>query len=118
MKILKLAFEFLNKPYQEKYNSKAKAYLDKFRKSFEQRTKSEKILCDCLFKVEVSKVQGQHLTRFLGAMEATLIIEGQLEYGQPFEYMQLNGLLGKYTETYASLIVIKSKEFLTLKEVL
>ena len=47
MNILKQAFEFLNKPAQEKYNKKAQAYLDKFKKPYDERTVSEKILTEC-----------------------------------------------------------------------
>ena len=118
MNILKQAFEFLNKPAQKKYNKKAQAYLDKFKKTYDERTASEKILTECLYKIEVAQVMGAGLARFLGAMEATLVIEGHLEYGKSFDYLTLKGLFGDYKENYTQFIVRKSKEYLTIKEVL
>jgi hypothetical protein len=118
MKLLKQAFDFLNKPAQERYNKKATAYLAKFKKSYEDRTVGEKILTECLYKIEVTQVMGPALTRYLGAMEATLVMEGHLEYAKPFEYQETKGLFGNTTETYGEVIVRKTKEFLTIKEVL
>lgn len=118
MNILKQAFDFLNKPAQERYNKKATAYLAKFKKSYEDRTVGEKILTECLYKIEVTQVMGPALTRYLGAMEATLVMEGHLEYAKPFEYQETKGLFGNTTETYGEVIVRKTKEFLTIKEVL
>lgn len=51
-------------------------------------------------------------------MEATLVIEGHLEYGKSFDYLTLKGLFGNYKENYTQFIVRKSKEYLTIKEVL
>jgi len=110
MNILKQAFEFLNKPFQEKYNKRAQAYLDQFKKSYEDRTVAEKVLTECLYKVEVAQPMGQALTRYLGAMEAALVIEGHLEYGKQFD-LQKN-------ETYHKVIVRNTKEYLTNKGVL
>ena len=53
MKIIKQVLDLLNKPAKVKYNKKANAYLDKFKKSYEDRTVGEKILTECLFKIEV-----------------------------------------------------------------
>jgi hypothetical protein len=52
----------------------------------------------------------QALTRYLGAMEATLVMEGHLEYAKPFEYQK--------NETYQKVIVRNTKEYLTKKGVL
>jgi hypothetical protein len=116
MKIIKQVLDLLNKP--AKYNKKANAYLDKFKKSYEDRTVGEKILTECLFKIEVGQAMGPALTRYLGAMEATLVMEGHLEYAKPFEYQKTKGLFGNTTETYGEVIIRNTKEFLTKKEVL
>jgi len=51
-------------------------------------------------------------------MEATLVMEGHLEYAKPFEYQETKGLFGNTTETYGEVILRNTKEFLTIKEVL
>ena len=118
MKIIKQVLDLLNKPAQDRYNKKANAYLAKFKKYYEDRTVGEKILTECLFKVEVGQAMGPALTRYLGAMEATLVMEGHLEYAKPFQYQKTKGLFGNTTETYGEVILRNTKEFLTKKEVL
>lgn len=85
-----------------------------FKKKYNDRTTSEKILCDCLLKLQKNKS-----FRFIGALEAILITEGILKLGQQFEYKTYKGFLGiKYKETYKEVIIRLTREYLTNKNIL
>ena len=102
------------------YITKAKNYLDSFKKTYEERSKSENILVECLYKLEVSETQN---VRYLGAAEAILIMENFLNRpGHPFNYKEKEHrflfMTFKTKETYREHIIRLTKEFLTEKGVL
>jgi len=102
------------------YITKAKNYLDSFKKTYEQRTKSENILVECLYKLEVNETQN---ARYLGAAEAILIMENFLNRpGQSFNYKEKEEkflfMTFKTKESYREHIIRLTKEYLTEKGVL
>ena len=50
--------------YAKSFDNKSKNYLNAFKKSYEERTKSENILVECLYKLEFLESQDR---RFLGS---------------------------------------------------
>lgn len=85
-----------------------------FKKNYNDRTTSEKIFCDCLIQLQTN-----NNIRYVGALEATLISEGILKLGEPFEYKTYKGFLGiKFKETYKELIIRLTKEYLIGKNIL
>jgi hypothetical protein len=102
------------------YINKAKNYLDSFKKTYEERNKTENILVECLYKLEVTETQN---ARYLGAAEAVLIMDGFLNRpGQPFNYKEKEEkflfMTFKTKESYREHIIRLTKEYLTEKGVL
>lgn len=93
---------------QETFDQKATAYLNTFKKSYEERNKTENILVECLYNLEFLNSQDR---RFLGAAESILVIEGVLRNpGTKFDF--------KGKENYKEHIIRLSKEFLTERGVI
>jgi hypothetical protein len=67
---------------KEKFYKKVEAYLNQFKI---ERTKTESILIECLFKLEFLSLDDR---RYIGAAEAILIMEGFLNKGTKFEYQK------------------------------
>jgi hypothetical protein len=103
------------------YITKAKNYLDSFKKTYQERNKTENILVECLYKLEVTETQNE---RYLGAAEAVLIMDGFLNKkpGQPFNYKEKEEkflfMTFKTKESYREHIIRLTKEYLTEKGVL
>lgn len=98
---------------------KAKAYLDQFKKGYEERSKSENIIVECLYNIEVMTKN----PRYLGAAEGVLLMEGFLDSpGSKFDYQEKEHkflfMKFKTTETYEELIIRKCKDFLKSRGVL
>lgn len=98
---------------------KKEEYLSQFKKSYEERSKSENILVESLYFIEF---EGQDDRRFLGAMESVLILNDYMDGGKPFDYEEREQkflfMKFKTKETYKELILRKSKKFLSDKGVL
>jgi uncharacterized UPF0160 family protein len=102
------------------YINKAKNYLDSFKKTYQERNKTENILVECLYKLEVTETQN---ARYLGAAEVVLIMDGFLDkQGKPFNYKEKEEkflfMTFKTKESYREHIIRLTKEYLTEKGVL
>jgi len=104
---------------QKSFNKKAKNYLDSFKKTYEERNKSENILVECLYKLEFLASQD---SRFLGAAEVVLLMEDYIKQGKSFDYREKEEkflfIPYKTKETYREHIIRLIKEYLTEKGVL
>ena len=104
---------------QKSFNSKAKNYLDSFKKSYEERNKPENILVECLYKLEFLASQD---SRFLGAAEGVLLMEDYIKQGERFDYKEKEEkflfIPYKTKETYREHIIRLIKEYLSEKGVL
>jgi len=104
---------------QKSFNKKADSYLEKFKKTYEERSKIENILVECLFKLEFVNLQD---SRFLGAAEAVLIMEDFIKPGGKFDYKEKEEkflfITYKSKETYKDVIIRLAKKYLTEKGVI
>lgn len=95
-------------------SDKKEEYLSQFKKSYEERTKSENILVESLFYIEF---KGLTDNRFLGAMESVLILNDYLTGGKPFDYKEREQkflfMTFKTKETYKELILRLTKNYLS-----
>ncbi len=89
------------------FNKKADIYLNSFKKDFEERTIPENILVECIFKLEFLNSNDN---RFIGAAEATLIMEGYLKIEKEFDYLK--------KETYKEHIIKLIKKYLSDKNLI
>ena len=109
---------------QKSFNNKAKNYLDSFKKTCEERSKSENILVECLYKLEflASFQPDAQDSRFLGASEGVLLMEDYIKQGKSFDYREKEErflfIPYKTKETYREHIIRLIKEYLTEKGVL
>ena len=106
--------------YDKKYELYHTLYLSQFKKGWKDRTTTENIICECLYKLEFHNSQSG---RYLGAAETALIIEGVLEGGgSDFLYEDVTdnvfGVKVNRKETYRELILRLSKKFLKEREIL
>lgn len=103
----------------DKHNEKANGYLNMFKKPFSERTKQESILVECLYMLEFYNSDD---SRFLGAAETVLVVDGYMENGKPYEYRvtpkKLCGVTVNVKESYREHIIRKAKEYLVSKNVL
>ncbi len=117
-------FDLFPFPTQKKFNAGAEKYLSQFKKDFNDRTNAENILVEGLFKLEYVALRSQNLesARFLGAMEAVLLLEEVLKPGDKFDYKtsERKFLFIPYTtkESYREHIIRVAKEYLQSKGVL
>jgi len=106
-------------PHVKKFKSNVNNYNDQFKKEYKDRTISENILIEALFKVEVLLSLDN---RYLGAMEAILILEGALGPGVSLKFQEKEEkfLFIKYKtrETYREHIIRLSKLFLKERGIL
>jgi hypothetical protein len=106
--------------YGKKYELQRTLYLSQFKKSWEDRTTAENIICECLYNLEFHNSQN---ARYLGGAESVLIIKGLLKGDGsefPFENVTDNVFGVKVTrkETYREFILRLSKKFLKEREIL
>jgi hypothetical protein len=94
----KIWFFLFGKRESKKFND----YLSQYKKNYNERTKSENILVDCLYHIELAGLKSD---RYLGAMEAVLILNDVLICGNGFNIQK--------NETYRKYILRLSKEFLS-----
>lgn len=103
------------------YREGGKKYLSQFKKSYEQRSQAESIIAQGLYFLEYQNIETQQL-RYLGALEATMVMEGFIDPGDKFIYQETEKkfLFFKYTEkeSYRNLVIRKAKEYLKSKGVL
>ena len=92
------------------FERKRTEYLSKFKKEYEDRTIAESILVEALYKIEFLHSTSE---RFLGAMEAVLVIENRIDPTKKLSEVKINK-----KETYKSLIIRLSKEYLKDKNVM
>lgn len=100
--------------YEIRYDS----YHEKFKKKFEQRTKEENILVECLYNLENFTID----RRYLGVAEGVFHMIDYFKKGEKFDYKEKEEkfLFVRYKtkERYSEYIIRKIKEYLTEKGVL
>ncbi len=100
---------------QESFNRKAEIYLSQFKKDYSERTISENILVECLFKLEMVLPESigrfPEVLRYLGAIEAILVMEGYIEKGKKFD-SEISNLEYKKRESYREHIIELAKNYL------
>jgi len=106
--------------YDKKYELHHTLYLSQFKKGWKDRTTTENIICECLYKLEFHNSQD---ARYLGAAETALIIEGVLKgNGSDFPYEDVTdnvfGVKVTRKETYRELILRLSRKFLKEREII
>lgn len=119
MEHIKSYTESVKNYFQKSFDKKANSYLDNFKKSYDDRTKSENILVECLFKLEF--LESQNL-RYAGAAEGILLMEDYLKTGNNFEYETKKEkflfMTFETKETYREHIIRLVKQYLKEKNIL
>jgi hypothetical protein len=104
---------------QKRFNKKYETYLGKFKKSYLDRSKAEKILVSCLIKLEFLSSKD---SRSLGAAEAVLIMENYIDPSEKFTFNEIEEtflvMTFKRKEEYREYIIRRIKEYLTDNNVL
>jgi hypothetical protein len=107
--------------FKNSFEKTREKYLSKFKKPFEERTKSENIIVECLYNIEFLQ-KNSNIGRYLGAIETVLIYENVLNSCRSFNYLQKEHkfLCFKWNvkETYAEHIIRLGKEFLKQNKIL
>ena len=95
---------------KEAFKREALKYTSQFKKEYEDRTIAENILVEALYKIECLQSASE---RFLGAMEAVLVMENRLDPTKKLSEIKINK-----KETYRSIIIRLAKTYLKDKNVL
>jgi len=105
----------------KKYKEGREKYLSQFKKPYEERSHAEKIICQALYFIEYQNIESNVL-RYLGAIEAVLVMEKFLDPADKFNYeeKEKSFLFIKYKEkeSYKSVIIRKAKDYLKQHNVL
>lgn len=118
MKNIKKFNESWNIFNKEENSSKDIEYKNQFLKTHEERTKSEKIIVDCLYHLELKNSEN---ARYLGAIEGVLLMEGFLKSGD-FNFKEKEEkflfMTFKTKESYREYMIRYAKNFLKERNIL
>lgn len=105
-----------------KFAEKREKFMSRFKKPYEERTTAENIIVEGLRETLFIGGTTTREARYLGAIEAILVIEGFLKPGQKWNYekKEYKFLFWKYSEkeSYKTLIIRLGEKYLTEKGVM
>jgi len=105
----------------KKYKEGREKYLSQFKKNYEERTPAERIIVQALYFIEYVGYSKDEL-RYLGAIEAVLVLEEFLDPGSKFNFKEKENKFLFFTyktkESYREVILRSAKEYLQQKGVL
>lgn len=107
----------------KKFAEGREKYLSQFKKDYEERTHAENIIVQGLYYIEYVLLNGsKDELRYLGAIEAVLVLDGFLKPGNKSNYKEKESKFLFFTfktkESYRDVILRNAKEYLKQKGVL